>query len=141
MVYMYTSTVHYCIHVDSGTGVTMTYVHSYLTVHVRSARLRAARRRARKIVILFSAPANQLPRLGAVRTTTQRSFGTLRYIYPDARALPTYNYSRLKWPRRISSPRRRGGSLRGGSRGRPHDPHEHEGPGAALRAVLATPTQ
>ena len=86
MVYMYTSNVHYCIHVDSGSGVTMTYVHSYFTVHVRSARMRTARRRARKILILFSAPANQWPRLGAARTVTQRVCSTRHYIYPDVRA-------------------------------------------------------
>ena len=57
MVYMYTSTVRYCLHVDSDIGVTATYVQSCFTVHVRSARLRAARRRATKYLFLIFWPA------------------------------------------------------------------------------------
>ena len=116
----------------------MTNVHSYLTVHVRSARLRPARRRATKYRFLFFGPANQRLRLGAAHIDTQRRCGTHLYI---ARSL---GCSTTATTRQIS--RRGESALHGNAVGVSGEapggdcmiPMSTAAPGAALWAMLAT---
>ena len=106
-------------------GVTLTRVHSCFTVHMWSARWHAAHRRARQnFYFYFLATANQRPRLGAALGAAAHPT-----LLMQKRPCVLYcNYSSDKSSWRADSPRRRGGSLRGGCRGRPHYPHERGGP-------------
>jgi len=116
----------------------MTFVHSCFTVHVLSARLRVARRRARKILILFSIPANQWPRL------VRAQHDLAQYLAPPQQLPSHTGRAQAHLVATISTAVRRGESalsgrsLRGGFQGGRTIPMSTGSPRAAPSAVLAT---